>query len=71
MGGGGVDISSACYHHPFLALYAVAFNADLNTQRITHVFRGLCPNFARDLLKAIPPLSLEIEQDLGSVISEY
>ena len=54
-----------------LALYAVVLNTDLNTGGITHVFRGLSPNFAGELLKAIPPCSVEIEQDLGSVISEY
>ena len=54
-----------------LALYAVVLNTDLNTGGITHVFRGLSPNFAGELLKAIPLCSVEIEQDLGSVISEY
>ena len=54
-----------------LALYAVVLNTDLNTGGIKHVFRGLSPNFAGELLKAIPPCSVEIEQDLGSVISEY
>ena len=56
---------------PNLALYAVVFNADLNTGGITHVFRGLGQNFVRELLNAIPPLRVEIEQDLGSGISEY
>ena len=56
---------------PPKALYAVVFNTDLNTGGITHVFRGLGPNFARGLLNAIPPLRVEIEQDLGSGISEY
>ena len=54
-----------------LALYAVVLNKDLNRGGITHVFRGLSPNFAGELLKAIPPHSVEIEQDLGSGISEY
>ena len=54
-----------------LALYAVVLNTDLNTGGITHVFRGLSTNFAGELLKAIPPCSVEIEQDLRSVISEY
>ena len=54
-----------------MALYAVVFNAGLNEGGIKHVFRGLSPNFARELLKAIPPCSVDIEQDLGSRTSEY
>ena len=65
-GGGGVrDINSARDHHPFFGAVGSRFNEELNTRRIKHVFRGLCPNFARDLLKAIRPCSVEIENVLG------
>ena len=70
MGEGGRDISSACDHRPFFGAVGSRFNEELNTRRIKHVFRGLCPNFARDLLKAIRPCSVEIENVLGGMFSE-
>ena len=54
-----------------MALYAVVFNAGLNAGGIKHVFRGLSPNFARELLKAIRPCSEKIGQDPGRRTSQY
>ena len=43
----------------------MVFNEGLNKRRIKHVFRGLFPDFARDLLKPIRTCSVEIEHVLG------